>query len=73
MPDETFAQVEKRAADLGLSRSEFLTTAARRYLADLDNEELTAAIDEALAFIEDDTNATAARAGRRRLADGDDW
>jgi metal-responsive CopG/Arc/MetJ family transcriptional regulator len=74
MPDATFAQVERRAAELGVSRSEFLTTAARRYLAELDDDALTGMINDALDLADDDSNAAAAGAGRRALTDdGDDW
>ena len=33
VPDETFAQATRQAAELGISRSEFFARAARRYLA----------------------------------------
>ena len=32
LPDETFDRVSRRASDLGMSRSEFFTRAAQRYL-----------------------------------------
>lgn len=75
IPDETFAQVEQRAKELGLNRSQFFTRAVQRYLADLESESITAQIDAALeAAGEDDSNAWAATAGRRMLARmDDDW
>jgi metal-responsive CopG/Arc/MetJ family transcriptional regulator len=75
LPDETFHYVERRAAALGMSRSEFFTRAAQRYLQELDAHSLTARIDAALALVGLDESATAAvTAGHRRLAtDEDKW
>lgn len=74
LPDDTFEQASQRAADLGISRSEFFTRAARRYLDELDSRSLTRQIDEALAAAgPDDSGAVAVTAGRRLLADQDDW
>jgi metal-responsive CopG/Arc/MetJ family transcriptional regulator len=74
VPDETFEQVERRAGSLGMSRSEFFTKAAQRYLRQLDDESLTADIDAALRLAEtDDSGEVAAAAGRRVLAAEDDW
>jgi len=75
VPDETFEQVEDRAAALGMSRSEFYTRAAQRYLQQLDAESLVARIDAALDLAgSDDSADLAAAAGRRRLGLGeDDW
>jgi metal-responsive CopG/Arc/MetJ family transcriptional regulator len=75
IPDETFDQAERRAASLGMSRSEFFTKAAQRYLAQLDEEALTAAIDAAVDLVgADDSSAAAVSSGRRRLAGTeDDW
>jgi metal-responsive CopG/Arc/MetJ family transcriptional regulator len=75
IPEETFALAERRAKDLGMSRSEFFTRAAQRYLRELDAESLTGQIDAAVDLAGADTSqADAADAGRRRLADADeDW
>lgn len=76
IPDETFQRAEQRAASLGMSRSEFFTVAAQRYLEQLDGESLTASIDAAVDLAAgDDSAATAVAAGRARLAvaAGDDW
>lgn len=74
VPDETFEEVERRAAALGMSRSEFFTTAARRYIRELDAQSLTERIDAALATAGADASSRAAvRAGRRTLAAEDDW
>jgi len=73
IPDETFARASRQAAALGMSRSEFFTRAAQRYLDQLDEQTLTRQIDAALDLIgEDDSNAAAVAAGHRRLSAGDD-
>jgi Arc/MetJ family transcription regulator len=74
VPDETFEQATRQAAELGISRSEFFARAARRYLDELASRSLTQQVDEALqAAGRDDSAAAAAAAGRQRLAAGDDW
>lgn len=73
LPDDTYAQATRRAAELGISRSEFFARAARRYLDDLASQSLTQQIDEALQAAADDSNAAAAAAGRSFLADQDEW
>ena len=74
VPDETFEQATRKAAELGISRSEFFARAARRYLDELASRSLTQQVDEALqAAGRDGSAAAAAAAGRRRLAAGDDW
>jgi hypothetical protein len=49
IPDPVFHRVEEHAQRLGMSRSEFFTRAAARWADELDEEDLTAAIDAALA------------------------
>ena len=73
LPDDTYAQASRRAAELGISRSEFFARAARRYLDELASHSLTEQIDEALQAAADDSNAAAAAAGRSYLAAQDDW
>lgn len=74
VPDETFEQASRQAAELGISRSEFFARAARRYLDELASESLTSQIDVALQVAaDDDSGATAVAAGRRRLGSEDDW
>jgi metal-responsive CopG/Arc/MetJ family transcriptional regulator len=74
LPDDTFEQASQRAAELGISRSEFFARAARRYLDELSSRSLTRQIDEALAAVgPDDSGAAAVAAGRRLLAGQDDW
>jgi len=74
VPDETFEQATKQAAQLGISRSEFFARAARRYLDELASRSLTEQVNAALkAASDDDSAAAAAQAGRRRLGAGYEW
>ncbi len=73
LPDDTYEQATRQAAELGISRSEFFARAARSYLDQLAAQSLSRQINEALQTTEDDSNAAAAAAGRRYLADQDDW
>ena len=74
VPDDTFEQVNRQAAELGISRSEFFARAARRYLDELAAQSLTSQIDQALRTIDtDDSSAAAAAAGRRTLTAENDW
>jgi metal-responsive CopG/Arc/MetJ family transcriptional regulator len=73
LPDDTYEQAVRKAAELGISRSEFFARAARSYLDQLAMHTLTRQINEALQTAEDDSNAAAAAAGRRYLAGQDDW
>ncbi|UVS81098.1 ribbon-helix-helix domain-containing protein [Actinokineospora sp. UTMC 2448] len=73
VPDDTFAEVEDKVRNLGLTRSEFYVRAARHYLAHLEEQSLTDEIDAALDLAgDDDSGAVAAAAGRRALAMSDD-
>ncbi len=56
-----------------MSRSEFFSRAARRYLDQLDRESLTEQLNTALEAVDDDSGAAAVVVGRRRLTDTDDW
>jgi Ribbon-helix-helix protein, copG family len=74
VPDDTFEQATRQAAELGISRSEFFARAARRYLDELAEGSLTQQIDEAFEEVgHDDSAAAAVAAGRDRLARQDDW
>jgi Ribbon-helix-helix protein, copG family len=73
LPDDTYEQASRRAAELGISRSEFFARAARRYLDELASQSLTQQIDQALQAADDDSNAAAVVAGRSFLAAEDDW
>lgn len=71
MPDETFRRAVQAAADRGVSRSELISRAVRRYLDEAADQSLSHDIDAALDLIgPDDSSAAATAAGRRRL-DGD--
>jgi metal-responsive CopG/Arc/MetJ family transcriptional regulator len=68
VPDETFAQVERHAKALGMTRSQFYTTAARRYLDQLEAESLTGQINAIVDLVGvDESNIAASTAGRRLL------
>jgi metal-responsive CopG/Arc/MetJ family transcriptional regulator len=74
LPDATFEAATKRAAELGMSRSEFFAVAARRYLEELDTSSVTELINQALQDVPaDDTTGLVTAAGRRRLSAGEDW
>jgi metal-responsive CopG/Arc/MetJ family transcriptional regulator len=74
VPDDTYEEASRQAAELGISRSEFFARAARRYLEELASSSLTEQINEALqATGDDDSNGAAAAVGRARLAGPDDW
>jgi metal-responsive CopG/Arc/MetJ family transcriptional regulator len=78
IPDDTFAEVERRAKELGLNRSQFFTRAVQRYLADLESESITAQINAAIdaGAVDKDLERDVTQHGRRVLlastAD-DDW
>ena len=72
LPDDTYEQATRQAAELGISRSEFFARAARSYLDELASHSLTQQINQALQTAGDDSNAAAA-AGRSYLAGQDDW
>ena len=76
VPDETFEKASRRAQDLGVSRSEFFSRAASRYLDELDAESVTHQINQAVdAQSEpDDSVAAAVAAASRVLADtSEEW
>jgi metal-responsive CopG/Arc/MetJ family transcriptional regulator len=74
VPDDTFEQATRQAAELGISRSEFFARAARRYLDELASRSLTQQVNDALRVAgNDDSAAAAARVGRELLASGEDW
>jgi len=75
IPDDTFDRVNRTASALDMSRSEFFTRAAVRYLDELDAQSLTGQIDSALKQIQEtDEEGVAVQAGRRTLdAMDDEW
>lgn len=62
LPDETFERVERAAARLGVSRSEFFARAAERWLDALDDDQTTQSINRAIAGVPDETGFTDAAA-----------
>jgi predicted DNA-binding protein len=62
LPDETFARVEQAAKRLGVSRSEFFARAAERWLNDLEGDQLTEAINQALDDAAQETTFVSAAA-----------
>ena len=76
VPDETYKRASKRAEDLGMSRSEFFSRAAARYLDELDSKSLTQQIDQAIAALtrSDDSGPDAVDRSRRLLIESpDEW
>ena len=76
IPDATFERATRKAQALGMSRSEFFTRAAARYLDELDAESVTEQIDLALAALDgqDDASRDAVARGRRVLSgEQGDW
>jgi antitoxin MazE6 len=72
LPDETFSRADRRAHELGISRSEFFALAARHYLDALDADSLTEQIDDVLNRLDHTGSDDAVAVGRRRLHDIDD-
>lgn len=77
LPDATFERVTRRAAALGMSRSELFARAAEHYLDELDAASLTGHIDDALQRAgegPDESAADAVAIGHQVLtAVNDDW
>ncbi len=73
VPDDTFRRVDERASELGISRSEFFSRAAERYLIELDDEGLTAQINAALAGGASEPLPFDPLARLAELTKGDDW
>ena len=74
VPDDTFEQATRQAAELGISRSEFFARAARRYLDELASRSLTQQVNDALRVAgSDDSAAIAAQVGSELLSAGEDW
>ncbi len=76
IPDATFERATRKAQALGMSRSEFFTRAAARYLDELEAESVIEQIDQALTTLDGDDDSTrdAAARGQRVLTDEEgDW
>jgi metal-responsive CopG/Arc/MetJ family transcriptional regulator len=69
IPDATFERVERQARELGVSRSEFYTRAAERWLDALDDEHATEQIDRALLAAGEDPERAFLDRAAARLAD----
>jgi predicted DNA-binding protein len=54
LPDETFERIEAAAKRLGVSRSEFFARAAERWLNDLEDNQTTEAINQAIGDLPGD-------------------
>lgn len=70
VPGPLFERVERHARRLGLSRSGFFATAAERFADELDDKDLTAAIDRALTGIGDEDMDFVRRAAAQALGSG---
>ena len=73
LPDRTFHEATRRAAELGISRSELFVRAAQRYFDELDAASVTGLINEALSDGPDESSSDAVSAGRRTLGESDEW
>ena len=72
LPDEVFHRVQRKARQLGLSRSEFFARAAERFLESLSEEQVTASYDEAFST-EDRSTETFRRKATRAALLGVEW
>jgi hypothetical protein len=76
LPDSVFDRVRRHAARLRISRSEFFVRAAERWADELDDADLTEAIDDALDRIgpdaADDDTAFVRRAAASLFAERHD-
>ena len=70
VPGEIFEEAAGRAAELGISRSEFFARAARRYFDELAAQSLTRQTDQALKTAGDDDSGVVSAAAGRRLPTG---
>ncbi len=76
MPDDTFHRVTQRANQLGISRSELLSTAANVFLAASEAEDITARANAVLEQLGEQMHAATADAlaiGRRPQSGDDEW
>ncbi|MCP9489073.1 MAG: ribbon-helix-helix protein, CopG family [Solirubrobacteraceae bacterium MAG38_C4-C5] len=76
LPDTTFARADEAARKLGVSRSEFFARAAERWLAELEDKDLTEQINRSLEGIDEkelEEQTAFARAAAYDLAQSDEW
>ena len=71
LSDDTFRRVDDAAKRMGVSRSEFFARAAERWLHELDGDDITAAINTAIADEADDHAFTDAAASALASRDPD--
>jgi metal-responsive CopG/Arc/MetJ family transcriptional regulator len=69
LPDDTFRRIDRAAKRLGVSRSEFFTRAAESWLASLEGDDTTAAINRAIHGTPADHEFTDAAAAALIVAD----
>lgn len=73
VPDHTFEAVEQAAARLGISRSQFFTRAAQRWIEELEDTDLTDRINASLSRVDQGEDLGFTRAAATRALKGDDW
>lgn len=76
VPDDVYARGERVAQELGVSRSEFYSRAARNYIDLVESRSLRIQIDQALELIgdSDDSAEFAVEASKAHLRSlGDEW
>lgn len=77
VPDPLCSAVDETAARLGISRSEFFATAARRYLDEIARTSLTTSVDEAVVAIgqggKDPSEQAWSRKAARRTLERHPW
>ncbi len=75
LPDDIFERADRRAKDLGLSRSEFFARAADSYLDTLDAGSVTEQIDDVVARVgaNDESSMAAVASAHRLLGSEDEW
>lgn len=74
IPDHTFEAAEQAAKRLGMSRSEFFTRAAERFIGATESTSVTSRINASLDRVADDDSWFAIESGHQTLeADEDSW
>lgn len=73
VPDETFAAVDEAAQRLGMSRSEFFSRAAERWIGELTDEDLTERINVSLEGVDQRKDAELLRTSAQRVLAGEEW
>jgi metal-responsive CopG/Arc/MetJ family transcriptional regulator len=74
VPDSTYERVTRRAAELGMSRSELFARAADEYLDRLDDAVLVEEINHVVATVDvDEPTWVVDHAHRRLTAEDEEW